>query len=128
VVLDGYVHIRLVDALVPFIGSYHPLALGLGTLAVDLLIAISLTSAFRRHLSFEAWRRVHLLAYVCWPIAFLHGFLIGTDRWQGWMLALDLACCAAVALASAARLLNLRRPAALAPVSPRPSTFTGAHR
>ena len=33
-VVDGYVAIGWVDAVVPFVSSYHPLALGLGTIAV----------------------------------------------------------------------------------------------
>ena len=32
-VVDGYVAIGWVDAVVPFVSSYHPLALGLGTIA-----------------------------------------------------------------------------------------------
>ena len=28
-------------------------------------------------------------AYACWPIALLHGLLIGTDRGEGWMLLVN---------------------------------------
>ena len=43
-VLDGFVPIRWIDAVVPFIGAYHPLEMGLGALAFDLLLAVLVTS------------------------------------------------------------------------------------
>ena len=42
-VLDGFVPIRWIDAVVPFIGAYHPLEMGLGALAFDLLLAVLVT-------------------------------------------------------------------------------------
>jgi len=97
---------------VPFIGAYHPLEMGLGALAFDLLLAVLVTSALRARLSFPTWRLVHWLAYVCWPIAMVHGFLIGTDRREPWMLALDATSLVLVGVAVAWR---LRRGTAAAP-------------
>ena len=34
---DPYAQLKLVDIVLPFLGSYRPFWLGLGTLAVDLL-------------------------------------------------------------------------------------------
>jgi len=111
-VLDGFVPIRWIDAMVPFTGAYHPLEMGLGALAFDLLLAVLVSSALRARLSFPTWRLVHWLAYVCWPIALVHGFLIGTDRREPWMLALDATCLVVVGVAVAWR---LRRGTAAAP-------------
>ncbi len=108
-IVDGYVPIRWIDAFVPFIGSYHPLALGLGAVALDLMVAINLTSVFRHRLKPTTWRYVHLSAYACWPIALFHGLLIGTDRTQGWMLLLEAACALPVAALVVYRSLR-RRP------------------
>lgn len=105
-VLDSYVHITWIDALIPFIGSYHPLALGLGALAVDLLIAVLLTSVLRARMSLDSWRFMHRFAYVCWPIAILHGFLIGTDRHEGWMLSIDAICVALIGVLAVLRLIR----------------------
>jgi predicted ferric reductase len=117
-VVDGYVQIRLVDAIVPFVGAYHPVWLGLGTLALDLLVALVVTSLLRARLGLRAWRAVHLLAYVCWPVAAVHGVGIGTDGGTtGWMLWLTLACAAVVVAAVAVRLT--REPSAVAaPLAP----------
>lgn len=111
-VVDGYVQIRLVDAVVPFVSEYHPLWLGLGTLAFDLLIALVATSVLRAHIGVRTWKAVHRLAYACWPVAMTHGLGIGTDTGTtGWMLWLSVACAAVVAAALWARLT--REPAAL---------------
>ncbi|MGZ4457235.1 MAG: ferric reductase, partial [Nocardioides sp.] len=45
--LDPYAQLRLVDVVLPFLGSYRPVWLGLGTLAVDLLGVITVVSLLR---------------------------------------------------------------------------------
>ena len=55
------------------------------------LIAIIVTSLVRSRLNPKAWRTIHLLAYVSWPVAWLHGFTAATDMRHGWMLALAVA-------------------------------------
>jgi sulfoxide reductase heme-binding subunit YedZ len=80
VVADPHVDLGLVDVVVPFGSSWHVVATGLGTLALDLLVAIALTSALRSRLPGPAWRAVHVVAYACWPIAAVHALGTGTDR------------------------------------------------
>jgi sulfoxide reductase heme-binding subunit YedZ len=98
-VLDSFAPISLVDAVVPFVGTYRPLWLGLGATAFDLLIAVAVTSALRVRLGLRAWRAVHWLAYAAWPIATLHGLGTGSDLRQGWMAAVYAGCAAAVVVA-----------------------------
>ena len=71
-VLDGYVHIPLTAAVVPLASPYERFWLGLGAVSLDLMLAAIVTSLLRRHLSRRAWRAVHLLAYLSWPVAWLH--------------------------------------------------------
>ncbi len=40
----------------PFTAGYDPFWVGLGTVAVDLLIAIEITSAVRRHPPLRVWQ------------------------------------------------------------------------
>jgi hypothetical protein len=94
-VLDTYAPIRLLDAVVPFASAYRPLWVGLGALALDLLLALTLTSVLRGRLGFRSWRAIHWLAYACWPVAVAHGLGSGSDARSGWMLALTLGCVAA---------------------------------
>jgi predicted ferric reductase len=102
-VLDSFAPIGLVDAVIPFAGVYRPLWLGLGALAFDLMLAVTITSLVRRHVGYRAWRAVHWLAYGVWPVAVLHGFGTGSDVRQGWMVAIEVACLGAVLAAVVAR-------------------------
>ncbi len=117
-VADSYTSIGLSSVIIPFNSDYRRLWLGLGTIAFDLLIAVTLTSLLRDRLSYRAWRAVHWLGYACWPVALWHGLGTGTDSRLPWLLALDALCVAAVAAAIWWRLSlaapGLGRTAALA--------------
>lgn len=102
-VLDSFAPISLADAVIPFVGVYRPLWLGLGAVAFDLLLAVLVTSLLRHRVGHERWRRVHWLAYASWPVAVLHGFGTGSDVHQGWMLLIDVVCIVAVLGAVVAR-------------------------
>lgn len=113
-IIDPYAGIRWIDAVLPFTGSYHPLWLGLGALALDLLLAALVTSLVRTRIPLRAWRAVHLAAYALWPLALVHGLGIGgADARLPWVLGLDVACAGAVAAALARRLLARREPEAV---------------
>jgi sulfoxide reductase heme-binding subunit YedZ len=94
---DSYANLNPIDLVVPFVGSYRPLWLGLGTLAFDLMIVIMITSLNRARLGLRAWRAVHWASYALWPIALAHGLGTGTDAAQIWMGALAIVCATAVA-------------------------------
>jgi predicted ferric reductase len=91
-VLDSFAPISLVNAIVPFTGSYRPFWLGLGTLSFDMIVAVIVTSLMRRSMGHSTWRAVHWLVYASWPIALLHGFGTGSDAKSTWMLALSVLC------------------------------------
>ncbi|HEX2705395.1 MAG TPA: ferric reductase-like transmembrane domain-containing protein, partial [Candidatus Lustribacter sp.] len=63
-VVDEYVDIRWWQALLPFGATYKAAFLSLGTLALDLTLAVVVTSLLRGRLSVGAWRAVHLTSYV----------------------------------------------------------------
>jgi methionine sulfoxide reductase heme-binding subunit len=96
-VLDSFVSVSLAAMFVPFVSSYRPLWLSLGTLAFDMILAVIITSLFRAHLSYRAWRAVHMLAYASWPVALWHGLGTGSDSKVPWLLALDALCVLVVA-------------------------------
>ncbi|MGP0107524.1 MAG: ferric reductase-like transmembrane domain-containing protein [Acidimicrobiales bacterium] len=93
---DGYVPIGIADAFIPFRTPYRPLWVGLGALTFDLLLAVLITSALRHRIGFASWRFVHWLAYLCWPIAMLHGLGSGSDSALPIVLFVDVVCAAAV--------------------------------
>ena len=95
-VLDSFASISLVDAVIPFVGSYRPLWLGLGTVAFDLLLAVAITSLVRDRMGHATWRGVHWLAYLAWPVAVVHGLGTGSDVHQSWLQLITVACVLAV--------------------------------
>jgi sulfoxide reductase heme-binding subunit YedZ len=102
-VLDSFVSISLLDAVIPFTGSYRPLWLGLGAVAFDLLVAVAITSLIRDRMGHGTWRAVHWLAYAAWPVAVVHGFGTGSDVRKTWLEAINVACIIAVLAAVAGR-------------------------
>lgn len=104
-VLDSYTSIPLIDAVVPFVGSYRPFWLGLGAVALDLLLAVTITSLLRRRFGYATWRAIHWLTYASWPIALLHGFGTGSDVKSAWLLVLSIACLIVVLAAILARVV-----------------------
>lgn len=96
-VLDSFAPIGLVAVMIPFVSAYRTIWLGLGALAFDLLLALTITSLLRRRLGHRAWRTVHWAAYACWPIALVHGLGTGTDTSLWWVLAFDAFCVLGVA-------------------------------
>ena len=110
--IDTYVSIPVAATFVPFISSYKTLWLGLGAIALDLLLVLVATSLVRSRLGHRSWRTMHWLAYACWPIALAHGLGAGTDRDTVWVFALTIACAAAVAAAATWRLVATARAGA----------------
>jgi methionine sulfoxide reductase heme-binding subunit len=103
-IADPYVSIGWAATALPFLSPYRTVAIGLGTLAVDLGAAVLLTSVLRNRLGFRLWRAVHWLAYLAWPAAFLHALTAGNDLRTGWVVAIVGASAAAAAAAVAVRL------------------------
>ncbi len=101
-VAETYVSIDLVSALVPFTSGYERVWVGLGTLAVDLLGAVLITSWLRHRMPERRWRLVHWLTYAMWPIAVLHGFMLGTAD-EPWLRFTTLGCGVVGILATAWR-------------------------
>lgn len=101
--LDPYAQLR-VDFVVPFLGTYRPVWQGLGTLAVDVLVVVVLTSLLRRHLGVRAFRVIHWVTYALWPIVLAHALGSGTDAFRVWFLAFAGCCVLTVGAAVVWRL------------------------
>ena len=102
---DPYAQLKLVDFALPFLGSYRPFWLGLGTLAVDLLAVITVVSLLRNVVGPRVFKAVHWATYALWPVALLHALGTGTDAGSRWMDAVAVVCSVSVAAAVAWRLL-----------------------
>ena len=85
--IDPYAQLHLLDLFVPFAAAYRAAWVGFGTVALDLLVALIVTSLLRQRIGQRVWQAVHWLAYAAWPIAWIHGIGTGTDRGSAWYLA-----------------------------------------
>jgi sulfoxide reductase heme-binding subunit YedZ len=108
-ILDPFVTIGWAATVLPFASPYRTAAIGLGALAVDLAGAVLVTSVLRRRLGQRAWRAVHWLAYLAWPLAFLHALTAGNDLGIWWVALTELGSAVAVATAVLARIFSRAR-------------------
>lgn len=117
--IDEFVEIRWWDTLVPFFSSYERVWLGVGVVAVDLLLAVILTSLVRHRMTHRSWRVVHVMAYAVWALGAAHGIALGTDSTTRWGLSFSVACAVIVAAAVGARVTSAgsRPPSAGAPTA-----------
>ncbi len=90
-IADGYVPIGWLSVVVPFTSGYEPLLRGVGTLAVDLLIAVLVTSWLRQRIPERAWRGIHWATYAMWGLALVHGVAMGTSN-EPLLRGITIAC------------------------------------
>lgn len=104
-VLDPYSVLGVVAIFVPFLDAGHDAVwVALGAVSLDLLVALVVSSLLRGRIGARSWRAIHWAAYASWPLAVVHSFGMGTDAGALWLLALGVACVAAVIGAIAWRL------------------------
>lgn len=99
------------DLVVPFQVAYAPLAVGLGTLALDIFAVVAITSWLRRYLDQALWRWIHRLSYAAFAALFFHAALAGTDFSQPLVSAVAWSLAFALAILAIARVLWGRLPA-----------------
>jgi predicted ferric reductase len=110
-VLDTFVNIPLAAVVIPFVSKYQGFWVGVGAVALDLMIAVFVTSLLRDRMRPALWRAVHWLAYLSWPVAMAHTFGMGTDAGEGWVVVLGVVCGLSVAAALGWRLRAASRQA-----------------
>jgi hypothetical protein len=92
---------HVIDAFVPFLAHGRTFYIGLGTVASDLVVVLVVTGILRGRFATRrpwTWRAIHATAYLCWPLAIVHGLLAGRTAkpYVDWSYG---ACLAAVGLA-----------------------------
>ncbi len=97
--IDPFAQLRLVDLAVPFLGIRSPLWLGLGTLALDLLVVVTAVSLLRHRVGPAVFRFVHWATYPLWALSLAHALGTGSDARTSAGLSLAAACSLAVVAA-----------------------------
>lgn len=105
---DTYVEFDLVALLVPFTVDWRPTAVAAGVIAFWLLLAVEVSSIFRRRLGPTWWRRIHVTSFLLWALATGHLLAAGTDADNAWLRVLVLGTTMAVAILGLVRMLRPR--------------------
>ncbi|MDQ6691426.1 MAG: ferric reductase-like transmembrane domain-containing protein [Candidatus Dormibacteraeota bacterium] len=112
--LDQTARLTIWDVFIPFIANYDGrgrLAIGLGTVSLDLILVVALTGWLRRRLSPALWRWLHRLSYPAFALFFVHAVLSGTDFSSPVVSAITWSSAFALAVLSAGRVIWGRLPA-----------------
>jgi predicted ferric reductase len=122
-VADSYTHFGPTEILVPFTGTWHPVAVAWGVIGMYLLTAVELTSLARKRLSKRTWRMTHMLSFPLFVFSTAHGLSAGTDRNTALLKGSMIAVSVAVAIGTVIR----ARDIAGSPTTGRPSRPLGTH-
>lgn len=109
--LDSTARIGVPDLVVPFRAEYGTFALGLGALAVDVLLVVTVTGLLKRHIKPDLWKWLHRLSYAAFALIFFHAVLSGTDFSDPVVSAISWAVAAALLALGLARVVWGRLPA-----------------
>ena len=108
--LDKTARIAPLDLVVPFQVDYAPLAIGLGTVSLDLLLVITVTSWLRRRMDDRLWRWLHRTSYVAFVSLFLHALWSGTDFSAPLISSLSWSAALGIGLLATSRIVFGRLP------------------
>jgi methionine sulfoxide reductase heme-binding subunit len=89
--IDSFMPFGLLDVLLPFHTTFHPVAVTLGVLAMYAIIVVLMSSWFRKRVGAVLWRRLHLLAAPAFGLSMVHGIFAGTDAARPWMWGIYVA-------------------------------------
>lgn len=82
---DRYINYTLVQVLMPFASTgYRPLLVGLGQLGFYIMVIVSATFYIRKNIGQRAFRAIHLLSFLMFLLALVHGLGAGTDSTTLW--------------------------------------------
>lgn len=109
--LDQTARIRVVDLLIPFLVPYGTVAIGLGTITLEIFLLVAITGYWKRRIETRAWQWVHRLSYPAFALLFLHAVLAGSDFSDPTVSALTWSTAGLLALLAAARVIWGRLPA-----------------
>ncbi len=88
-------------------------AIGLGTMAAELMVLVLITGMVRAKFAVRGktwmWRSTHVLAYIAWPMAIVHGLITGRAA-ANWVVLSYVMSVVLVALALVTRMIVVIRP------------------
>jgi sulfoxide reductase heme-binding subunit YedZ len=83
--VDRFMPFGILDVLTPMHGTFKPVAVTFGIVAMYAAVVVLVSSWLRRPLGTKWWRRLHLLAVPAFGMSMVHGAFSGTDTVRPWM-------------------------------------------
>ena len=77
--------VRWVDEIIPFINPTRPLGVGLGTVALEMMLALAFSVPLQRKIGHHNWRMVHSTAYMAYTVTAGHLLFTGSEV-KGWVV------------------------------------------
>lgn len=71
--------VRFVDTLVPFTNRFDRLGIGVGVIAMELMLACAGSVLIQRRLGYTRWRSLHAFTYVAFMFLVGHVLISGSD-------------------------------------------------
>jgi predicted ferric reductase len=104
-IADSYVSTGILSVFVPMTSSYHRVAIAIGAVGFDLILAVWISSLLKARIENRSWRFIHWFSWLAFTAAIAHSLLIGTDTRSGLGLALVVVCALTVLVAALWRYL-----------------------
>ena len=121
-IADSYVPTGIISVFVPMTSEYKRVAVGLGAVALDLILAVWISSLLKVRIANTTWRFIHWFSWLGFATSIVHAFLTGTDGRKGWGLILIVVCSSVVFASAVWRYLGRPTRAAgrtaLSPLAP----------
>jgi predicted ferric reductase len=109
--LDKTARIQPINVVVPFVTDYGELPIGLGTVAFDIVMIVTITSWLRSKMNNTLWTWIHRTSYVGFVALFFHAALSGTDFDAPLVSAIAWSTAAGLAILGISRIVWGRLPA-----------------
>ncbi len=104
---DRFIQFTITQVLIPFAGqSYAPIWVGIGQVAFYAWGLITLSFYFRKWLGTQTWRMIHLVSFVVYALALVHGIASGTDSGAIWAVLMYWASAGSLLFLLFYRILN----------------------
>ena len=98
--IDSFVATGPIAAVVPLTSSYRRGPVGLGAVALDLMLAVWVSSLLKARIAHRSWRFLHWFSWLAFASALAHGFFTGTDTRTGPGLVVVVSCAGLVLAAT----------------------------
>ncbi|MHB1208130.1 MAG: hypothetical protein ACYC1I_00295 [Acidimicrobiales bacterium] len=99
-VLDSFVPTGLISVVIPMTSQYKRVAVGVGAISFDLILAVWTSSLLKLRIPNTTWRFIHWFSWLGFSTALVHGFMTGTDSRKGIGLIVVVACALTVLIAA----------------------------